>query len=142
MFTRPVPISGIPRAAARGIFVSVPCYTCILQQHRPGGTRIAMDYHILIVDDEKELCLSLSEILTEEGYPTLYTSDPLETPAILARARVDLIILDIRMPGHRRDRPAEDAAQDQPEHQGDHPHRPPQHRERRALDEVRGGELL
>ncbi|MFI5369079.1 MAG: sigma-54-dependent transcriptional regulator [Spirochaetia bacterium] len=58
-----------------------------------------MDYHILIVDDEKELCRSLSEILTEEGYPTLYTSDPLETPAILARARVDLIILDIRMPG-------------------------------------------
>ena len=58
-----------------------------------------MDYHILIVDDEKELCVSLSEILTEEGYPTLYTSDPRETPAILARARVDLIILDIRMPG-------------------------------------------
>ena len=58
-----------------------------------------MDYHILIVDDERELCLSLSEILVEEGYPTLYTSDPLETPAILARSRVDLIILDIRMPG-------------------------------------------
>ena len=58
-----------------------------------------MDYHILIVDDEKELCVSLSEILMEEGYPTFCTSDPLETPAILARSRVDLIILDIRMPG-------------------------------------------
>ena len=58
-----------------------------------------MDYQILIVDDEKELCVSLSEILTEEGYRTLFTSDPLETPAILARSRVDLIILDIRMPG-------------------------------------------
>jgi len=58
-----------------------------------------MNYHILIVDDEKELCVSLSEILAEEGYPTLYTSDPRETPAILGRARVDLIILDIRMPG-------------------------------------------
>jgi len=58
-----------------------------------------MDYRILIVDDEKELCVSLCEILTEEGYETLFTSDPRETPAILARTRVDLIILDIRMPG-------------------------------------------
>ncbi len=58
-----------------------------------------MDYRILIVDDEKELCISLSEILTEEGFPTVFTSDPRETPAILARSRVDLIILDIRMPG-------------------------------------------
>jgi len=58
-----------------------------------------MDYHILIIDDEKELCISLSEILSEEGYCTLYTSDPLETPTILARTRVDLIILDVRMPG-------------------------------------------
>ncbi|MGA2766352.1 MAG: sigma-54 dependent transcriptional regulator [Spirochaetia bacterium] len=58
-----------------------------------------MEYQILIVDDEKELCVSLSEILTEEGYRTLFTSDPLETPAILARTRVDLVILDIRMPG-------------------------------------------
>ena len=58
-----------------------------------------MDYHILIVDDEKELCVSLSEILTEEGYPTTWTSDPLETPSLLAQTRVDLVILDIRMPG-------------------------------------------
>ncbi len=64
-----------------------------------GDARPAMDYRILIIDDEKELCVSLSEILTEEGYHTLFTSDPLETPAILARTRVDLIILDIRMPG-------------------------------------------
>jgi two-component system, NtrC family, response regulator AtoC len=58
-----------------------------------------MDYRILIVDDEKELCMSLSEILTEEGYPTTWTADPLETPAILAQTIIDLIILDIRMPG-------------------------------------------
>jgi DNA-binding NtrC family response regulator len=58
-----------------------------------------LDYHILIVDDEPELCVSLSEILKEEGFPTVYTSDPRETPAILARSPIDLIILDIRMPG-------------------------------------------
>jgi DNA-binding NtrC family response regulator len=66
---------------------------------RPAAQGLAVDYHILIVDDEKELCISLSEILREEGFPTSYTSDPLETPEILARARVDLVILDIRMPG-------------------------------------------
>ena len=60
---------------------------------------MAVDYHILIVDDEKELCMSLCEILTEEVFSTTWTSEPRETPSILARSRVDLIILDIRMPG-------------------------------------------
>jgi DNA-binding NtrC family response regulator len=62
-------------------------------------SRPAVDYRILIVDDETELCNSLSEILAQEGYRTLFTSEPRETASILARTPVDLIILDIRMPG-------------------------------------------
>ncbi len=71
--------------AARGTFLPGPCYTRSVRRTDLRDARLAMDYHILIVDDEKELCVSLSEILTEEGYPTIYTSDPRETPAILAR---------------------------------------------------------
>ncbi|HOX31434.1 MAG TPA: sigma-54 dependent transcriptional regulator [Spirochaetales bacterium] len=58
-----------------------------------------MEYRVLIVDDERELCATLSEILSDEGYATRYTSDPLETIPILERERIDLVILDIRMPG-------------------------------------------
>jgi DNA-binding NtrC family response regulator len=58
-----------------------------------------MDFRVLIVDDERELSATLSEILADEGYATRSTSDPLEAMPILERERVDLVILDIRMPG-------------------------------------------
>jgi two-component system, NtrC family, response regulator AtoC len=58
-----------------------------------------MDFRVLIVDDEKELTDSLSEILADEGYAALCASDPLEAMPLLERERVDLVILDIRMPG-------------------------------------------
>jgi len=57
-----------------------------------------MGFKILIVDDEQELCISLSEILHEEGYEALYAIDPRDTIPILTRERIDLIIMDIRMP--------------------------------------------
>ncbi|NJL71283.1 MAG: sigma-54-dependent Fis family transcriptional regulator, partial [Candidatus Competibacteraceae bacterium] len=57
-----------------------------------------MGFKILIVDDEHELCTSLSEILIEEGYETLFATDPRDTIPLLERERVDLIIMDIRMP--------------------------------------------
>ncbi len=98
------------RQPARGTFLPGPCYTGSGRRLRRAlwvarrgpavpNARLAMDYQILIVDDEKELCVSLSEILTEEGFRTIYTSDPREAPAMVARNHVDLIILDIRMPG-------------------------------------------
>ena len=53
---------------------------------------------ILLVDDELEMCLSLSEFLRSKGYSTLHTTNPLEVPHILANHEVGLIIMDIRMP--------------------------------------------
>ena len=57
-----------------------------------------MDYTILLVDDELEMCLSLSELLDDEGYCTRYTTDPLETLRILKQDKIDLIIMDVKMP--------------------------------------------
>jgi DNA-binding NtrC family response regulator len=54
---------------------------------------------ILIVDDEEELCSSLAEILTAQGYTALFTTRPGETEGILARESVDLVVMDVRMPG-------------------------------------------
>lgn len=57
-----------------------------------------MDYTILLIDDELEMCLSLAELLNAEGYATRYTTNPLETPRMLAAEKTDLIIMDVRMP--------------------------------------------
>ena len=57
-----------------------------------------MDYTILLIDDELEMCLSLAELLDDEGYKTLYTTNPLETTQILKQEHIDLIIMDIKMP--------------------------------------------
>ena len=57
-----------------------------------------MDNKILLVDDELEMCLSLSEILKSEGYKTIYTINPLETLEILEKEKIRLLIIDIKMP--------------------------------------------
>ena len=57
-----------------------------------------MEYRILIIDDELEMCLSLSELLDEEGYQTFYTTTPLDTSCILEKEKIDLLIMDVKMP--------------------------------------------
>jgi DNA-binding NtrC family response regulator len=55
-------------------------------------------FSILVVDDEKEMCISLSEILSSGGYRALYTIDPSQVPILLSGDSIDLIIMDVRMP--------------------------------------------
>lgn len=55
-------------------------------------------FSILVVDDEKEMCISLSEILSSGGYRALYTVDPSQVPVLLSGDSIDLIIMDVRMP--------------------------------------------
>ena len=57
-----------------------------------------MEFTILIVDDEKEMCISLSEILSANGYKTIYTIDPLMVVSIINKNKINLIIMDIKMP--------------------------------------------
>ncbi len=47
---------------------------------------------ILIIDDELEMCTSLSEILNDEGYNTKYSTDPMNAFSILKEEKIDLII--------------------------------------------------
>ncbi len=55
--------------------------------------------HILIIDDELEMCLSIKEILLDEGYRATFIDDPRELEALLSKEHIDLILMDIRMPG-------------------------------------------
>jgi DNA-binding NtrC family response regulator len=57
-----------------------------------------MAFTVLIVDDEREMCASLAEIFSSYGFQSTFTTDPLAVPSLLAASRVDLIVMDIRMP--------------------------------------------
>lgn len=55
---------------------------------------------ILIVDDEKNYLELMKSLLQEEGYEYITTeSDPLKVESILKNEQVDIILLDVYMPG-------------------------------------------
>ncbi|HVO39344.1 MAG TPA: sigma 54-interacting transcriptional regulator, partial [Spirochaetia bacterium] len=54
---------------------------------------------VLIIDDEIRMCESLCEILESEGLEALSSTDPLQALKILTENNVDLVFLDIKMPG-------------------------------------------
>lgn len=54
---------------------------------------------ILIVDDDKEIRTLLAEYLEKAGYRTLTATDGGAMRKILESARVDLIVLDLNLPG-------------------------------------------
>ncbi|HVM85249.1 MAG TPA: response regulator [Candidatus Binatia bacterium] len=55
--------------------------------------------HILIVDDDREIRDLLSRFLQKHGFRASTAADGREMRKILADARIDLIVLDVMMPG-------------------------------------------
>jgi two-component system OmpR family response regulator len=55
--------------------------------------------HLLIVDDDKELCTLLSKFLSRHGYRVSVAHNGSEMASILEASRVNLVILDLMMPG-------------------------------------------
>ncbi len=53
---------------------------------------------ILVVDDNKEIVYSISELLKYEGYRVVKAYDGMEALDALERERIDLILLDVMMP--------------------------------------------
>lgn len=54
---------------------------------------------ILIIDDDRELCEELSEILTGEGYAVSLAFDGIAGKALAERQDYDILLLDLRLPG-------------------------------------------
>jgi DNA-binding NtrC family response regulator len=55
---------------------------------------------ILIVDDEKNYLELMKSLLQEEGYQNIITvPDPLKVEEILSKNQIDIILLDVYMPG-------------------------------------------
>lgn len=55
--------------------------------------------NILIVDDERSICLLLRDVLTRLGHTVTVCQDGAAAIAQAADAPLDLVFLDIRMPG-------------------------------------------
>jgi two-component system response regulator (stage 0 sporulation protein F) len=58
-----------------------------------------MKKNILLVEDEKALCLLYEEELSREGYTVTAVTDAEAALAELKKTAFDLIVTDIRMPG-------------------------------------------
>jgi two-component system OmpR family response regulator len=57
------------------------------------------DHTILIVEDDREIRSLLAEFLAREGYETVCVGDGAAMDLALGRARPDLMVLDIMLPG-------------------------------------------
>ena len=55
--------------------------------------------HILIIDDQQEICDVVQEYLTGEGYRVSTAHDGGGMRRVLAQGHVDLVILDLMLPG-------------------------------------------
>src|ERR1700759_2582967 len=55
--------------------------------------------HILIVDDQREICDLVQEYLSGEGYRVSTAQDGSEMRRVMAQSPVDLVILDLMLPG-------------------------------------------
>lgn len=54
--------------------------------------------HILIVDDEEFLCVTVADFLTDAKYRVSIAHDGTEVIPILEKEKVDLVLLDLLMP--------------------------------------------
>jgi two-component system, OmpR family, response regulator len=55
--------------------------------------------HILVVDDQKEICEVVQQYLSSEGYRVSVANDGAGMRRIMDGAEVDLVILDLMLPG-------------------------------------------
>ena len=55
--------------------------------------------HILVVDDQQEICDVVQEYLTGEGYRVSIAHDGAGMRRVLSQAQTDLVILDLMLPG-------------------------------------------
>ncbi|MBD3246166.1 MAG: response regulator [Candidatus Omnitrophica bacterium] len=58
-----------------------------------------MNNRILIIDDDKELCTEIGEILEDEGYEVTLTGDGRSGLELLQSEFFSLVFLDLKIPG-------------------------------------------
>src|ERR1700694_4132854 len=66
---------------------------------KAGSSPMSDNGHILVVDDQKEICDVVQEYLTGEGYRVSTANDGNGMRRVLGQSHVDLVILDLMLPG-------------------------------------------
>ncbi len=69
------------------------------RRQRQNIDRMDTTPHLLIVDDDKETCALLSKFLTQYGYRISVAHDGRAMRRVLDGARINLIVLDLMLPG-------------------------------------------
>lgn len=54
---------------------------------------------ILIIDDEKEMCDEMSEMLADKGYHVTIELNSIQGKSLLEKHKYDILLLDIKMSG-------------------------------------------
>ena len=67
--------------------------------NRIGSDQMERPTHLLIVDDDREIRELLAEMLTKFGYKVILAADGLEMFHQLDKQSIDLIVLDVMLPG-------------------------------------------
>ncbi len=55
--------------------------------------------HILVVDDDREICSLVSQFLTRHALRVTTARDGAEMMKVMEAARIDLVVLDVMLPG-------------------------------------------
>lgn len=58
-----------------------------------------MKSHILVVDDEPEMCNICARALNARGYQVTTVQDATQAPALISQGAYDLLLTDLKMPG-------------------------------------------
>ena len=58
-----------------------------------------MKRKIIIIEDDRELCEEMHEILTDEGYSVMVAFNGLDGLNLIESHACDLLLLDLKMPG-------------------------------------------
>jgi len=65
----------------------------------PGALLMSKNPHVLVVDDEREICEVLREYLVSEGYLVSVAHDGEDMRRVMTQSRVELVLLDVVLPG-------------------------------------------
>jgi CheY-like chemotaxis protein len=58
-----------------------------------------MSHSIIVIDDDREMCEEIREVLVDEGYSVRMAFDGLEGLELIQRHACDVLLLDLKMPG-------------------------------------------
>ena len=58
-----------------------------------------MTYNIVIIDDDREMCEEIKDILADEGYAVCAAYDGMQGLALVEKCDCDILLLDLKMPG-------------------------------------------